>query len=383
MYDLLFVTALILPLIAPYLAGQWVCQGFASLTPEARAQRSYRLSWFISFCMLAQFGLPIWIASQWGDSMRLAGLFPALIESGINFSREHLSPGFAVAFTVTITMLILAVNCLVICVPHFRVMRLAKGLSGGTGRESKIFLRSILGSQFPMLVWILLINAAPPELLLNPVAFSMSLIVFIAAQFVFAPFLVQLANPTAPLMNPQVEAMCKALCEKAGVRFGGVRLWKFGEAKVANALVCGLLPWYRRIYISDRMLEVFSLDEVRAVLAHEIGHMKKCHLWWYLAFAVVGSQIAGPVVSWMTDCGVNDFFAIFGYWGLFWGVMFPFWSRRFERQADRYALELTGDKEVLVVALEKLATVNGATRKWSKWDIFQSHPDIAARVQGL
>jgi Zn-dependent protease with chaperone function len=80
---------------------------------------------------------------------------------------------------------------------------------------------------------------------------------------------------------------------------------------------------------------------------------------------------------------VNDFFAFLGYWGLFWGVMFPFWSRRFERQADCYALELTGDKEVFMAALEKLATVNGATRTWSKWDIFQSHPDIAQRVQGL
>lgn len=64
----------------------------------------------------------------------------------------------------------------------------------------------------------------------------------------------------------------------------------------------------------------------------------------------------------------------------YWGVMFSYCSRRFERQANRYAVELTGDKATFIAALEKLAAVNCMTRKWSKWDIFQTRPDIARRV---
>jgi Zn-dependent protease with chaperone function len=53
----------------------------------------------------------------------------------------------------------------------------------------------------------------------------------------------------------------------------------------------------------------------------------------------------------------------------------------FERQADRCAVELTGNIEALASALTKLAELNFVTKKWGKWDIFQSHPDMERRIE--
>ena len=58
----------------------------------------------------------------------------------------------------------------------------------------------------------------------------------------------------------------------------------------------------------------------------------------------------------------------------------PFFSRIFERQADRYAISLTGDARNFASALEKLATVNCAARSSGIGEWFGSHPDIEKRI---
>jgi hypothetical protein len=46
-------------------------------------------------------------------------------------------------------------------------------------------------------------------------------------------------------------------------------------------------------------------------------------------------------------------------------------------------VELTGNPEALASALNKLAELNFMSKKWSKWDIFQSHPDMELRIRSI
>lgn len=264
MYDLLLVTTILLPVAAPHLASLWMCRGMAVISADARARRSYRLSWLVSFCMLAQMALLFWVAGRWGKDMLLLDACQEGIVSGVQFLSAHMSQGWVTSLVVLLSMAVVAIDFWVMALALFRMDRLAKGLPGGTACRSKTYLRSFAGSLLPVLIWIVFINAVPAEVSEDPVTASLLLIAFIAMQFALAPFLIELSLTTAPLGNPAIEAMSRTLCADARVRFGGIRLIKYGEQCVANAMVCGLLPWYRRIYVSDRMLEVFSPEEVRA-----------------------------------------------------------------------------------------------------------------------
>jgi STE24 endopeptidase len=72
-------------------------------------------------------------------------------------------------------------------------------------------------------------------------------------------------------------------------------------------------------------------------------------------------------------------------------VMFPLtplfsaWSRRDERQADQFAVELHGAPLELASALAKLGTENLANLHPHPWyaAFYYSHPPLAERIGGL
>jgi len=53
-----------------------------------------------------------------------------------------------------------------------------------------------------------------------------------------------------------------------------------------TAGIMGIVPRYRYILVTDSLLETLSLEELKAVLAHEMGHAKYRHLLFYILFFV-------------------------------------------------------------------------------------------------
>ncbi|AEH24694.1 M48 family metalloprotease [Pyrococcus yayanosii] len=50
------------------------------------------------------------------------------------------------------------------------------------------------------------------------------------------------------------------------------------RARYPNAMVTGVLPGRRYIILTTALLENFEMDEIKAIIAHEIGHIKGRHL---------------------------------------------------------------------------------------------------------
>src|SRR5579862_3559217 len=138
----------------------------------------------------------------------------------------------------------------------------------------------------------------------------------------------------------------------------------------ANAFVAGLGPTLR-IYVGDTLAEQREEDAERAmartrvVLAHELGHHVRRDTWRLLALSAVLTAV-GMAGAWVgvelaAPSGPGHLTTlpsvVLGY-GLASALVSPLaaaYSRRRERAADRYALELTGEGETYAAAFERLA----------------------------
>ena len=174
------------------------------------------------------------------------------------------------------------------------------------------------------------------------------------AAFALAPEVLRRVIPTTPLPPGPLRRRLEALCRRTGLRYRDVLLWRTNSS-IGNAMVMGLFPRVRYIFLSDLLIETMRDEEIEAVFAHEIGHVVHRHLWWYVFFTVglvlfsmgpLGlalSYVPGLVVY--TDTAEAQRLSIEAWreqiaaafvLGTF-VVAFGFLSRRFERQADVYA----------------------------------------------
>lgn len=389
MYDLILLSTLVLPLLAVMLLGRHFERGLAGASPEVQAQRRYRLAWAMNIGIVGQAALMgTALAAGW-ERMAIPGWLFAQIGSAVDLLAGVVGRKAGAALLSVMAMLAIVLYYGLYALPWLRLDRIAKGVAGGAARrrQLRLSLRGTVAGVLPLVLWFVAVDAFLPRgFLSDPAHLVLLLAGFILIVHSFSPWLVQLANPTAPLpAGHPVAQMAMALAADAGVRIESVRVIELGETRVANALVSGLWPWLRRIYVTDHMLATFSVDEIRAILAHEIGHVRHRHLWCYLGFAL-GGALAIPRLIEALDQLAFLRHSAWGFLiaiGLYWGVTFKFFSRRFERQADRFAVAATGDVAAFQRALEKLAEANGMVRQYAKWDIFQSHPPIAERIRRL
>lgn len=154
----------------------------------------------------------------------------------------------------------------------------------------------------------------------------------------------------------------------------------------------------RRVVLFDTLIAKHTVDELVAVLAHEIGHFKKRHILRRLIFSFAETGILFGLLSYvMNDKG---FYAAFGIGEIrVWAalVLFVFlfsplqyifavvgnvFSRRFEYEADRYAMMTTGRPLDLSEALKKLCKDNLANLTPHPLKVFldYSHPPIRERL---
>jgi Zn-dependent protease with chaperone function len=390
MADLMLYASLVLPLLAVVLVGRYFERGLVDAAPEEQARRRYRLSWVVTPVILVQAGLLWSILSNWGEQMATPAWLFAQMDAFASLLMGVIGRPATAAVLSVFGMVVIVLYYSLYSLPWLRLDRIAKRAQGSSMRNAqlKLTLRGTLAGFLPLMLWIgVLLPFLSQFFARGDVAtFALILASFLLLVHSLSPWQIQLANPTAPLpAEHPVAAMARELCAQAGVGIDQVRVLKLGETRVANALVAGLWPKLRRIYLTDHMLESFSVAEIRAILAHEVGHIRHRHLWWYLGFALGGVFVIPRLVDALAQFDLlgDSLWSVLIALGLYWGVMFKFLSRRFERQADRFAVAATGDVATFQFALEKLAEVNGMVKRYSKWDIFQTHPPIAERVKAV
>jgi STE24 endopeptidase len=200
-----------------------------------------------------------------------------------------------------------------------------------------------------------------------------------------------------PLDRPPLVDRLVALAARAGTPVLGVYEWILSaHTRKANAALTGI-GRTRRILLSDTLLAAYSDDEIEVVLAHELSHHVHHDLWRSLALQATlvagGFLVVHLALRWSVAPlglrGVDDpaglplLMLVGGAWGFLMQPLSNGLSRRHERRADRYALDLTRRPEAFATAMRRLGQQNLAEDRPStfvRW-FFYSHPPIRERVE--
>lgn len=267
-------------------------------------------------------------------------------------------------------------------------------------------------------------------------------IVTIVLMFVGLPFILRLAIGAKPLPAGALRDRLEACSRRLRFHCNNILLWNTHNS-VANAMVAGFFPFLRYVFLSDRLTQELTPEEVEAVFGHEVGHVKHRHMQFYLAFLILSLGVvanAGGLLldallpapaqarelpsanaadeaeatasmattNWSAEIEGLEVVPLLMMTGAYIFVVFGFLSRRCERQADVYgcravsctrsdcagheptdalAPHATGlcptGIRIFIDALEKVAHINGISRSRPGWMQSWQHSTIARRVEFL
>jgi len=282
----------------------------------------------------------------------------------------------------------------------------------GTGITRESFVRSNIKFNLPILFpWIVLslvydlIALSPwagPGGFLNTAGGQIIFFaIFLTILMIFLPGLIHYFWGCTPLKASEKGRELEVFLREKGFKYRHLLNWPIFEGKMMTAGIMGIVSRYRYILVTDSLLEVLSLEELKAVLAHEMGHAKYRHLYFYILFFVGFMVIsfglsdvflyliyAHPLfIDMISDTDsktISLFYLILSVPMLltlliYFRYIMGFFMRNFERQADLYSAVTMGTPMPAISALEKIALFSGKIRDLPSWH----HFSIKERVDTL
>jgi STE24 endopeptidase len=179
--------------------------------------------------------------------------------------------------------------------------------------------------------------------------------VIFAFAALLAPVLIEpLFNHYTPVPPGQVRDAVVEMAQRAGIPPNKVYMYNGSRQSNNFTANAGGVGSTARVAISDVAFKNASLDEVRAVTGHEIGHYVLKHTWWGILFY----SVLTIVLFWIADRTFGWFARLFGssatigeprglpvlmfmvsLFGLLALPILNSFSRTLEAQADQYSIE--------------------------------------------
>ncbi len=239
------------------------------------------------------------------------------------------------------------------------------------------------------------------DFLNRPLGEMAFVLIFLIVLSIFFPFLIKTWWQCQPLPEGAKQKVLLSFCQEMGAPFREIFLWPAFGGKMLTAGVMGLVRRFRYLLITPALMDLLEPEELVGVVAHEIGHIRKKHLLFYLFFFVGYVLLAVFFSQWISRQVLRypaflEFLSSFkGYSEdlfsvvlilpmaigliLYFRFLFGFFMRNFERQADLFSLEILGSPWPLIRSLEKIGYSSGQGRNLPSWH----HFSIAQRVDFL
>ncbi len=209
-------------------------------------------------------------------------------------------------------------------------------------------------------------------------------------------FIEPLFNDYKPVPAGEVRDALVVLAKQAGVPED--RLFVYDGSRQSNNFTANVsgIAGSARVAISDVAFKGASLDEVKAVTGHEIGHYVLGHVWrtvvLFSVLAIVFFFLADRLFPWFarafgSGASIGDptglpvlFFMI----SLFLLLLQPIVNgqiRKGENEADQYSLENVNLPDALATALVKTAEYRNPRPSELEETLFYTHPSVERRVR--
>ena len=218
------------------------------------------------------------------------------------------------------------------------------------------------------------------------------LLPLIMLPFVFAPLLMQFLWKTEPLTDTELKQKLQRLTERSGMKYRDIGVWQTGSLSIANAAVAGIIPRNRKVFITDTLLHNFPDEQIETIVAHEIGHIRHRHLLIstllvlvYLLSSIIFYQLVmEPLKEPLSGFPILLSIISILFFVFYFKVLYNFLSRRFEHQADLYAVDLTDNQEAFTSALENLSGFSSLPKPIRFiLELFETHPSLERRLSFL
>lgn len=202
-----------------------------------------------------------------------------------------------------------------------------------------------------------------------------------------------------PIEDEILKEKIMKLAKNANLKVENVYKFNMSKnTKKANAAFTGLGKT-KRIILGDTLLENYSAEEIETVIAHELGHYKKKHIIKNILIGTVSSFLTLFIIallyqnslSWFDFKEITQVAALplLALWSMLIGLIQAplgnILSRKFEYEADEYAIIETKNPFAFKKTLEKLTEQNLGDREphpFVEW-FFYSHPSIKNRISAI
>ena len=278
--------------------------------------------------------------------------------------------------------------------------------------DRKSYVASNIAFSVPVLLpWLLLSGIAdlilalpfdwPHRILSSPEGEAAYFLIFLFAVAVLGPVIIQKFWRCRPLERGYYRERIEALCQRAGLAYADILYWPIFGGRMITAGVMGLINRFRYILVTDALLRILDPEEIDAVIAHEIGHVKKRHLLFYLFFFIGYMLIAyatfdliiyliifcEPVYRIVFVTGISRATVTTGLLStaiilnflIYFRFIFGYFMRNFERQADTFVYSLFSSATPLITTFQKIVAASGHSPDKPNWH----HFSIRQRVDFL
>ena len=227
---------------------------------------------------------------------------------------------------------------------------------------------------------------------------AFSLFMFVFGTRIFLPMF----NKLKPLPEGELRTAVEDYCKTQG--FPLSKLYEMDASKRStklNAFFSGMGK-VKIIGLYDTLIEKLTVQETVAVLAHEVGHYKRKHVYTMFAFSNLQTLIIFSLMGWLLGnpnlskalgsdvpsfhLSMLAFFLLFSPVSTVLGLINNSFSRHNEYQADQYSIDTyPGARDHMHSALKKLA--RESLKQLNPHPVYvavnYTHPPILARLANL